>query len=104
MRSIFFSSHFHLEIIKFFSTTPSAYQSPYSMLKQGVTNLVQFQSSSLNTSARMYLYNTPRDTMAKDWMLKSLFSTLTWKDLGLIPNTSKSYIFMCSKASCSTKM
>ena len=61
MRSIFFSSRFHSKIIKFFSVTPSAYQSPYSTLKQGVTNLVQFQSSLLNTNARMYLYDTPRD-------------------------------------------
>ena len=30
---------------------------------------MQFQSSSLNTNARMYLYDTPRDTMAKDPML-----------------------------------
>ena len=69
MTSIFFSSHFHSKIIKFFVVTPSAYQSPYSMHKQGVTNLVQFHTSSLNTNARMYLYDTPRDTMAKDAML-----------------------------------
>ena len=68
MRSIFFSSHFHSEIIKFFSVTPGTCQIPYSMLRQGVTNLLQFQSSLLNTNARMYLYDTPRDTMAKDLM------------------------------------
>ena len=69
MRSIFFLSRFHSGIIKLFSVTPSAYHNPYSMLKHGVTNLVQFQSSTLNTNSRMYLYDTPRDTMAKDSML-----------------------------------
>ena len=29
-------------------------------------NLVQFQSSSLNNNVGMYLYDTPRDRMAKD--------------------------------------
>ena len=102
MRSIFFLIRFHLEIIKFFSVTPSAYQIPYSTLKQGVTNLVQLQSSSLNTNARMCLYDTPRDTMAKDPMLQSLCSTSTWKAPGLIPNTSN-YLLMCSRASRSTQ-
>ena len=69
MRSIFFLSRFHSKVIKLFSVTPSAYQSPDSMLKQGVTNSVQLQISSLHTNARMYMYNTPRDTMAKDLML-----------------------------------
>ena len=69
MRSIFFSSHFHLKVIKLFLVTPSPYQSSYSTLKQGVTDLVKFQSSSLNTNGRMYFYDTPRDTMAKDLML-----------------------------------
>ena len=32
MRSIFFSSRFHSKVIKFFSVTLSAYQSPYSTL------------------------------------------------------------------------
>ena len=50
----------------------------------------------------MYLYDTPRDTMAKDQMLESLFSTSTSKDLGLMPNTSN-YLFMCSRAFCSTQ-
>ena len=36
----------------------------------------------------MYLYDTPRDTMAKDPMFQSLCSTSTWKDSGLMPNTS----------------
>ena len=30
MINIFFSSHFHSEVIKFFSVTPNAYQTPYS--------------------------------------------------------------------------
>ena len=68
MRLIFFLSRFHSEIIKLFLVTPSAYQIPYSMLKQGVTNLVKFQSALLNTDARMYMYDTPRDTVAKDPM------------------------------------
>src|SRR5882757_4957316 len=104
MRSIFFCSRFHSKIIKFFSVTPSAYQIPYSMLKKGFTNLVQLHSSSLNTNARMYLYNTPRDTMAKDPMLQCLCSTSTYKALGLTPNTSKYYLFMCLRASHSTQM
>ena len=33
---------------------------------------MQFQISSFNTNARMYLYDTPRDTLAKDPMLQSL--------------------------------
>ena len=64
---------------------------------------MQFQSSSLNTNARMYLYDTPRDTMAKDLMLQSLCSTSTWKALGIMPNTSN-YLFMCSRASRSTQV
>ena len=44
MRSIFFSSHFHLEVIKFFSVTPSAYQRPSSMLKWGVTIQCYFRA------------------------------------------------------------
>ena len=45
MRSIFFSSCFHSEVIKSFSVTPSTYQSPYSTLKQGVT--IQCNSKAL---------------------------------------------------------
>ena len=73
------------------------------MLKQGVTNLVQFQSSSLSTNSRMYLYDTPRDTMAKDPMFQRLCSTSTWKAPRLMPNTSN-YLFMCSRDSLSTQM
>ena len=101
MRSIFFSSHFHLEVIKLFLVTPSAYKSPYSMIKHEFTNLVQFQNYSLNTNTRMYLYDTPRDTMAKDPMLQILCSTSTWKAPHLIPNISN-YIFMCYRDLCST--
>ena len=36
---------------------------------------MQFQSSRSTLNARMYLYDTPRDTMAKDLMLQSLCST-----------------------------
>ena len=43
------------------------------------------------------------DTMAKDTMFHSLFSTPTWNALGLMPNTSNFYIFMWSKVSCSTQ-
>ena len=64
---------------------------------------MQFQSSSLNTNDRMYLYDTASwDTMAKDLMLQSLCSTSTWKALGIMPNTSN-YLFMCSRASRSTQ-
>ena len=78
---------------------------------------MQFQSSSLNTNASMYLYDTPRDTMANDLMFQRLFSTSTWKALGIMPNTSKLsfHVFqsfmlntnvsklMCSRASRSIK-
>ena len=50
---------------------------------------MQFHSFFSTLNARMYLYDTPRDTMAKDLMLQSLCSTSTWKDSGLMPNTSK---------------
>ena len=40
----------------------------------------------------MYLYDTPRDTMAKDMMLQSLCSTSTRNALELMPNISN-YIF-----------
>ena len=56
---------------------------------------MQFQSFSLNTNARMYLYNTPRDTMAKDPMFQSLCSTSTWNVPRIMPNTSNSY-FPCA--------
>ena len=49
---------------------------------------MQFHISLLNTNARMYLYNTPRDTVAKDLMFQILCSTSTWKAQGVIPNTS----------------
>ena len=42
----------------------------------------------------MYLYDTPRDTMAKDPMLQSLCSTLTCNAPKLMPNISKLY-FSC---------
>ena len=45
-----------------------------------------------NTNARMYLYNTPRDTMAKDLMFQCLCSTSIWNAPGFMPNTSNSYI------------
>ena len=62
---------------------------------------MQFQSSFLKTNARMHLYDTPRDTMAKNSMLRSLCSTSTWKAPRIMPNTSN-YLLMCSRASCST--
>ena len=52
---------------------------------------MQFQSFSLKTNASMHLYNTPRDTMAKDPMLQSLFSTSIWNAPGLMPNISNYY-------------
>ena len=55
---------------------------------------MHLQISSLNTNARMYLYDTPRDTMAKNLMLQSLCSTSTWKASRLMPNTSN-IIFSC---------
>ena len=55
---------------------------------------MQFQSSRSTLNARMYLYDTPRDTMAKDPMLHSLCSTPTWNAPDLMPNISKLY-FSC---------
>ena len=79
-----------------FLVTPSIYPEPIlNAKKQGVTNLVQFQSSSLNTNARMYLWDTPRETMVKDLMFQILYSTSTSKDLGLIPITYN-FIFSCA--------
>ena len=52
---------------------------------------MQFESLSLNTNARMYLYNTPRDTMSKDPMFHNLCSTSIWNAPGIMPNTSNSY-------------
>ena len=52
---------------------------------------MQFQSSRSTLNARMYLYDTPRDTMAKDLMLQSLCSTPTWNTPELMPNISKLY-------------
>ena len=52
---------------------------------------MQLQSLSLKTNSRMYLYNIPRDIMAKDPMFQNLCSTSIWNALGLIPNTSNSY-------------
>ena len=37
--------------------------------------MVQFHRSRSTLNARMYLYDTPRDTIAKDPMLQSLCST-----------------------------
>ena len=62
---------------------------------------MQFQSFLSTLNARMYLYNTPRDTIAKDPMLQSLCSTSTWKDLGIMCNMSN-YLLMCYNASRST--
>ena len=59
---------------------------------------MQFQSFFPTLNARMYLYDTPRDTMAKDPMLQSVCSTSTWMDPRIIPNTSN-YLFMCFSAS-----
>ena len=102
MISIFFSSRFHSEFIKFFSVTPSAYQIPYSTLITGSYKHSAIQSSRSTLNDRMHLYDTPRDTMVKDSMLKSLCSTSTWNAPVLMPNISN-YIFMCSRALCSTK-
>ena len=55
---------------------------------------MQFQSFHSTLNARMYLYDTPRDTMAKDPMLQSLCSTPTWNAPELMPNISKLY-FSC---------
>ena len=65
---------------------------------------MQFQSSSFNTNARMYLYDTPRGTMAKDPMLQSLFSTSTWKALGLMPNTSNLYFHVFQSFTLNTNL
>ena len=63
------------------------------MLKQVVTNLVRFQRSSLNTNARMYLYDTPRDTMAKDPMLRAYAQHQNGRLKGLCPTLP--IIFSC---------
>ena len=52
---------------------------------------MQFQSFCSKLNARMYLYDTPRDTMAKDRMLQILCSTPTWNDPEVMPNISKLY-------------
>ena len=49
---------------------------------------MQFHILLINTNASMYLYNTPRDTMAKDPMFQSLCSTSIWNAPGLMPNNS----------------
>ena len=63
---------------------------------------MQFQTSHSTLNARMYLYDTPRDIMAKDPMLQSLCSTSTWNAQELMPYISN-YIVMCSRALCSTQ-
>ena len=63
-------------------------------LYQGVTNIVQFQISRSTLNDRMYLCDTPRDTMAKYMMLQSLWSTPTWNAPELMPNIFKLY-FSC---------
>ena len=52
MRSIFFSSRFNSEIIKFFSITPSTYQSPYSMIKMCSYKHSAIPEVSLNTECQ----------------------------------------------------
>ena len=52
MGTIFFSSHFHSKVIKFFSVTPSAYQSPYSMPIAGSYKLSAIPQLSLNTKCQ----------------------------------------------------
>ena len=69
MRSIFFLSCFHSKVIKFFSVTPRIYQSPYSMPIEGSYKHSAIPKLFLTLNARMYLYDTPRDTMHKDLML-----------------------------------
>ena len=103
MRSIFYSSRFHSKSLIIFSNSQCLSRAHTQRLKHGFTNLVQLQISSLNTNARIYLQDTPRDTMAKDPMFQSLCSTSTWNARGIMPNTSNSYLFMCSNASCSTQ-
>ena len=66
-------------------------------------HLVQFQSLLLNTNARMYLYNTPRDTMAKDMLFHSLCSTSTQNARWIITNTSNSYFPCASELMLNTK-
>ena len=41
--------------------------------------------------------------MSKDPIFQILCSTSNWNYLGVMPNTSKTYIFMCSRDSCSTE-
>ena len=57
---------------------------------------MQFQSCCSTLNARMYLYDTPRDTMAKDPMLQSLCSTSTW-------NSQELYAQKKCKFSCAPK-
>ena len=67
MRSVFYQSNFHSTQLIF--SNSYHYSEPTLNDKNWELHLVQFKSLSLNTNARMYLYNTPRDTMAKDPML-----------------------------------
>ena len=56
------------------------------MLITGSYKHIAIPELSLNTNGRMYLYDTPRDTMAKDLMLQILCSTSTWNAPELMPN------------------
>ena len=79
---------FHVFHIFSLNTKVSTHVFQSFLLNTNHQSLKCFQSSSLNTNARMYLYDTPRDIMAKDPMPQSLWSTSTWKAPRLMPNTS----------------
>ena len=93
----------HSHSTQLISVTPSAIQNPSSMLKNWELNIMQFRILLLNTNARIYLYNTPRDTVAKDPMLQSLFSTSIWNALGIMTNTSNTYNSCVPKLMLNTK-
>ena len=101
MRSMLYQSHFHSTQLIF--SNSQHYLETILNAKNKELHLVQLQSLLLNTKARMYLYNTPRDTIFKDSMFQSLRSTSIWNAPGLMPNTSNSYLFMCFRALCSTQ-
>ena len=102
MRSVFSQSHFHSTQLIF--SNSQHYLEPILNTKNKELHLVQFHIFTLNTNARMYLYNTPMDTMDKDPIFQSLCLKSIWTTLGLMPNTSNSYLFMCFIYSCPTQM
>ena len=55
LRSIFFLSRFHSEVIRFFSVNPSTYRSPYSTSIAGIYKHSAIPKLSLNTKCQYVL-------------------------------------------------